>query len=106
MRFRRISEDISESEIKMVLEMIFESSVRLVRYERRIEYNYVEVFFKLLSDDFVHRIDLLPDNVYNMDGGNGHDEEFQDGNINWEYMKFAVARGYSELWVNNRYMEK
>lgn len=105
MEFKRLSEDMTENEIKIVLEMVFSSSARLVRYERQTGHNYIEVFFRLPSDGVIHRMDLLPDNLYDMDDGEGYDKELRDGNVNWEYMKFTVARGYSELWVNNQYIE-
>lgn len=104
MEFRYIAEEITEKEIKKVLEMVFDSSAKLVRYKRRTEHNYIEVYYILPSDDTVHRIDLLPDNLYDMDEGDG--KEFVNGEINWRYMQFTTAKGYSELWVNNPYMEK
>ena len=97
MQFRRIAEEITEGEINQVLELMFESSARLISYDKRIEHNYIEVYYFLPSDDTIHRMDLLPDSIYDMD----KDKEFVNGEINWKYMQFTVAKGYSELWVNN-----
>ncbi len=104
MKFRRIAEEITEQEIRGVLEMVFESSAKLLYYERRTRHNYIEVFYILPSDDTVHRMDLLPDNLYDMD--EDIDKEFVNGDINWRYMQFTVAKGYSELWADNQYMKK
>ena len=29
-----------------------------------------------------------------------------DNNLQYEYQKYMVARGYSELWINNHYVKE
>ena len=73
MRFRNLAEEMTEKDLKEVLEIIYPDTIfsGYKRMEREIK-----IFFKL------------------------------DNNTQYEFQKYMVAHGYSELWVNNKYADE
>lgn len=105
MKFREMSEEITEEEI-LTLFLIIEPEGYFRRYERKRD--YIRVYYHMPNDDTVeHRLDLLPDDVYLIDDEIDSIEiPFENGDRMYQYHQFMVARGYSYLWKNNPYLLK
>lgn len=93
MKFRKLTEEMQEEDFKEVLEIIYPYTT-YCGY-KRME-GEIKVFFKLHGK--IKSCVLLPDQVEDMPDGMqlSCDEQY-------EYRKYMVAKGFSELWVNNRY---
>ena len=65
MKFRRLSEEMSESEIEHILMLIFPYA-KLRKYERNVKHNYITVFYSFPNDtdkEIVYKL-IVPD-IYN-----------------------------------------
>lgn len=108
MKFRRLSEEMPESEIEHILMLIFPYA-KLRKYERNVKHNYITVFYSFPNDtdkEIVYKIDLLPDDIYEIGNINNvmDGEPIKDGEILWKYMQHNIAKGYSEYWLGNPYV--
>lgn len=104
MKFRKMSEEMTGFEVEQALHIIFNYAV-LIRYEMEKTSNYVKVYYVLpeYMGKGVHRLDLLPDDVYVIGDNEKLDGEPIEGEALWNYLQFTVAKGYSELWKENPY---
>lgn len=85
-----------EKDLKEVLEIIYPDTIfcGYKRMEREIK-----IFFKLHGK--IRSCVLLADQVVDMPN-----RMELDNNLQYEYQKYMVARGYSELWINNHYVKE
>ena len=95
MKYRNFSEEMQEKDLKEVLEIIYPDTIfcGYKRMEREIK-----IFFKLHGK--IRSCVLLADQVVDMPN-----RMELDNNLQYEYQKYMVARGYSELWINNHYVK-
>lgn len=102
MKYRQLSKEITPFEIQTLLGFIYEDA-EMTRYERYEKENFIRVFFQY---SFFPRkeevyLDLLPDDVYLKD-------EFlipeKERSI-YQYRQYMIAKGYSNYWKGNLYME-
>lgn len=96
MKYRNFSEEMQEKDLKEVLEIIYPDTIfcGYKRMEREIK-----IFFKLHGK--IRSCVLLADQVVDM-----LNRMELDNNLQYEYQKYMVARGYSELWINNHYVKE
>lgn len=94
--YRNFSEEMQEKDLKEVLEIIYPDTIfcGYKRMEREIK-----IFFKLHGK--IRSCVLLADQVVDMPN-----RMELDNNLQYEYQKYMVARGYSELWINNHYVKE
>lgn len=93
MKYKNIANFISVQEIQEVLEIIYP----YVQYKGyQLQERAVKVFFTI--NDEMKYCTFLPDEVQDMPEGMELSADEQ-----YEYKKYMVANGYSELWINNHY---
>lgn len=115
MRFRRMSEEMTEHEMLLVLRLVYPCA-QMKGYRRYTAGNFITVFFSLPEDsgDDGHKIDFLPDIIYiiadddKLDGipideASGLCSGISNIDILNMYKKYMIANGYSEMWLNNPY---
>ncbi|MBA4700286.1 MAG: hypothetical protein H2212_12710 [Ruminococcus sp.] len=97
---------MNEKEIEFVLKMVYPYA-NLVHFGRMLDQNFIRVSFTLFSEMGQLQVDFLPDDIYVY---SFRDSDLLDGellenvNILFEYRQFMIARGYSEIWLNNPYV--
>ena len=53
-----------------------------------------------------HQINFLPDDIYLVPDDDLLDEiRMEEGEVLYKYRQFMIAKGYSEMWLNNPYIE-
>ncbi len=103
MRFRLMSKDMTEEEIRTVFQIVLPFGKMLV-YERNTVTNYISVQYTQPKDSpVIHELNLLPDDVYYECERVGKERLLEDGEKLHQYRQFMIARGYSEIWLNNPY---
>lgn len=96
MKYRNMARYMSEKEIKEALQIIYPDT--LYKGYRRTD-NEIIVFFSVNGKN--KECTLLSDLVEDLPKG----MELSP-NEQFEYRKYMVAKGYSELWINNQYGKK
>lgn len=107
MRFRIMAEEMSNAEILVVLKMIH-PYVIVKEIIRNKKSNSIEVRYSFPGepDYIVRRIDFLPDDVYFLSNESVPKEiHIGEGNKLYQYRQFMIAKGYSEFWLDNPYVE-
>lgn len=116
MRFRRMSEERTEQEMLSVLRLVYPCA-QMKGYRRNAGNNFIAVFFSLPEDSSNdgHKIDFLPDIIYiiadddkidgiPIDEADGLYSGISNIDILNMYKKYVIANGYSEMWLNNPYL--
>ncbi|HJC42510.1 MAG TPA: hypothetical protein H9756_02350 [Candidatus Mediterraneibacter gallistercoris] len=95
---------MSKEEIRTVFQIVLPFG-KMLNYERQIDTNYIVVWYTLPEDRLkVHELNLLPDDVYYECEKVGKERILENGDWLHQYRQFTVARGYSEIWLNNPYI--
>lgn len=103
MKFKLMSEDMTEEEIRTAFQIVLPFG-KILDYEKHPTTNYISIrYVRPEEKPVVHEIELLPDDVYFQCKKTGKERLLEDGEKLYQYRQFMVARGYSELWVNNPY---
>lgn len=103
MRFRLMSKDMTEEEIRTVFQIVLPFG-KMLEYERNTVTNYISVQYTQPRDNqVIHELNLLPDDVYYECERVGKERLLEDGEKLHQYRQFMTARGYSEIWLNNPY---
>lgn len=103
MKFKLLSKDMTEEEIRTVFQIVLPFG-KMLNYERQTDTNYISVWYTLPEDSLkVHELNLLPDDVYYECERVGKERLLEDGEKLHQYRQFMIARGYSEIWLNNPY---
>lgn len=107
MKFRAMSLEMKESEIELILHPIYPygTAHQIIRNKK---VNSIKVLYSTLEEpgNVLHEIIFLPDDIYIVDDHNTLNEElFDDLEKLHQYRKFMLAKGYSEMWLNNPYVE-
>ena len=99
--FRLMAEEMTEKEIRICMSVLFDGTI-VQRVERDKAENFIRVIFSQMGDlegrEYV--VDLLPDVIENLSEGI---QQKQDGL--YTYQQFMVAKGYSEYWKDNIFVE-
>lgn len=106
MEYREMAQEMREDEVDTLLKILFPYA-RMLNFYRERETNFISVVYTLPEDENKeYHLHLLPDDVYLLGNDTASDGELlEDGNAMYQYRQFMVARGYSELWLNNVYIE-
>ena len=106
MNFREMSKVMTEDEIETVFRIVLPYG-KMLDFERHTNTNYISVNYTLPEDrQNIHELNLLPDDVYFKCENVGKEKLLENGDILHRYRKFNVARGYSEIWLNNPFANK
>lgn len=104
MKFRLMSKDMTEEEIGIVFQIVLPFG-KMLDYERHPQTNYISVRYVIPEENpKEHEMNLLPDDVYYECEKVGKERILENGDRLHQYRQFTVARGYSEIWLNNPYI--
>ena len=89
------------NEIGQVLSIIRPHST-LVHYTIHTDFIHIVYTDRWNGTPLLQQMDLLPDDIYVFTEYSLSDgEPLKDGDILYEYRQYMVAKGYSELWLDN-----
>lgn len=106
MRFRDMSEEMAEEEILLIFRIVYPYG-KLIKYKRKT--GYITVYYLLPSDNkgIKRRVDFLPDDIYIVEPNSRlpDGEPIRNGDILYKYSQYMIAKGYSEYWLDNPYIQ-
>ena len=103
MKFKLMSEDMTEDEIRTAFQIVLPFG-KMLDYERHPQTNYISVHYVMPEEKpVVHEMELLPDDVYFQCEKVGKERLLENGEKLYQYRQYMVAKGYSELWLSNPY---
>lgn len=103
MKFRLMSKDMTKEEIRTAFQIVLPFG-KMLDYERHPRTNYVSVRYVIPEENpKEHEMNLLPDDVYFECENVGKERLLESGERLHRYRQFNIARGYSEVWLNNPY---
>ena len=103
MKFKLMSEDMTEEEIKTAFQIVLPFG-KMLDYEKHPKTNYISIHYVMPGEKpVVHEMELLPDDVYFQCKKTGEERLLKNGEKLYQYRQFMVARGYSEIWLSNPY---
>ncbi|MBC5689264.1 hypothetical protein H8S37_10085 [Mediterraneibacter sp. NSJ-55] len=103
MKYKKMSEKMSETEIEIALGIVLPEA-ELMSIKRDTNTNFIKATFILPGNSLYSHIEFLPNEVqifYKDNPINGH---VIGGDEGYNYLKFMIARGYSDYWKNNPYV--
>ena len=102
MIFRVMAKEMSDTEVKRCLAILVEEGV-LLDIKRDFIQNAIDITFRILGDNQQkeYSMSLLPNSV----------EEVSEGvslrmNGEYIYMQYLVAKGYSQYWQGNMFVDE
>lgn len=105
MHFRKMSQEMTGTEITMLFEFLFPHAT-LLTFERHVDVNYISVNYfwgEDISNTF--RMDFLPDDIYVINNDRkGKEKLLQGGDTIYKYRQFMISKGYSEMWTDNPFL--
>lgn len=107
MHFRVMAKEMSDAEVILVLKIIH-PYVTVKEILRNKKSNSIEVHYSFPDepDHIVRRIDFLPDDIYFLSNDSIPKEIYiGEGNKLYQYRQFMIAKGYSEFWLDNPYVD-
>lgn len=103
MEFKMMAETMSNREVELILHLIYPYS-KVVEIIRDYSSNAIDVKYE--NDGVVHKISFLPDDVYLLSDDEPPKETImKECEQLYQYRQFMIARGYSEIWLNNPYVK-
>lgn len=106
MEFKEMSIHMTEEEINFVLKIVYPHA-NLAKYNKVKVSNYITVYFYDYFTSELRQVDFLPDDIYTYDCKDSEaldGEPMSMGETLYQYKQFMIARGYSEIWLNNPYV--
>lgn len=102
MKFKEMALEMTQSEIQRCMSILIEDSI-VQGVERVIEENYIIVTYKVIGDNRkkAYTITLLADSI--------DDIEYSDqlrGDAEYLYRQYLIAKGYSDFWKGNMFVEE
>lgn len=88
MRFKVMAEEMSDEEVTLVLKIIH-PYVTVKQIIRNKKSNSIEVHYS-----FPDEPDHVPEEIH-----------IGEGNELYQYRQFMIAKGYSEFWLDNPYVD-
>ncbi len=107
MEFRAMAADMSDKEVVVILHLVYPFS-RVEKIIRNYDSNSINVKYSLLKEEYkvMHQINFLPDDIYLFTDDDPPDEtRMEESDALYQYHQFMIAKGYSEMWLNNPYVE-
>lgn len=102
MKFKEMAREMSDVEVERCMSILIEDSV-VLGINRDIKGNTIEVIYRVIGDDRKERyiLTLMSDEVQDM-------ENIDNLRPNGEYFyrQYLVAKGYSEFWKGNMFVEE
>lgn len=102
MEFREMSKEMSDHEVKICMSILIEGSI-VLDIKRDIIGNGIDIKFRVIGDPTqgVYEIGLNPSGVEDIPKG-------VSLRVDAEYFlkQFLVAKGYSEYWMSNVFVDK
>lgn len=102
MIFREMAKEMSDTEVKRCLAILVEEGV-LLDIKRDFIQNAIDITFRILGNNQQkeYSMSLLPNSV----------EEVSEGvslrmNGEYIYMQYLVAKGYSQYWQGNMFVDE
>ncbi|MCI9441266.1 MAG: hypothetical protein HFH15_08560 [Ruminococcus sp.] len=107
MEFKAMAEAMGGKEAALILHLA-EPFSRAEKIIRNYESNSIYVHYSILREQnkMQHQINFLPDDIYLVPDDDLSDEiRMEEGEVLYKYRQFMIAKGYSEMWLNNPYVE-
>ena len=107
MEFKAMSEAMCDKEVTLVLHLIYPFG-RVEKIICDYNSNSIDVLYSLLEEEkrIIHPINFLPDDIYLLtDSVPQREVRMEESSKLYQYHQFMVAKGYSEIWLNNPYVE-
>ncbi len=107
MEFRAMASAMSDKEVAVILHLVYPFS-RVEKIIRNYDSNSINVQYSLLKEEYksLHEISFLPDDIYLLaDDGSLDETRMEESSTLYQYHQFMIAKGYSEMWLNNPYVE-
>lgn len=107
MEFRAMAEAMSDKEVTLILRLV-EPFGNVEKVIRNYDSNSLNVHYSLLREKHkkIHQLNFLPDDIYLISDNDSSDEtRMEEGEALYKYRQFMIAKGYSEMWLNNPYIE-
>lgn len=100
MKYRKM-EEMTDLEIQRCMSILIEDSI-VLEIRRKSEDNYIEVDYEVIGDfrKKKYSISLLTDYIEDVE----YPDQLRD-NAEFLYRQYLVAKGYSELWKGNMFIE-
>lgn len=101
MMFREMGREIAEEEIRLCMSMLFDGAV-ILGFKREKLQNAIQVTFKIMADreQKINFVSLLPDSIEELSEGVRLKPEGL-----FMYQQFMIAKGYSEYWKDNLFVD-
>lgn len=106
MDFKEMSEHMTERELYIVLKIIYPYA-KPVHFIRVHGLNFITVYFHDSTKIELFQVDFLPDDIYIYDAQEDEildGKPLKNGTILHKYRQFMIAKGYSEIWLDNPYV--
>lgn len=107
MEFKAMADIMSDKEVALILRLV-EPFSRVEKIIRNYESNSINVHYSILREQnkMQHQINFLPDDIYLVPDDDLSEEiRMEEGEVLYKYRQFMIAKGYSETWLNNPYVE-
>lgn len=106
MQFKVMAEEMSDAEVTLVLNIIYPyATVKEIVRNKKSNSIQVRYIFSGESDHVQRWIDFLPDDIYLLTNDTVPKEIYiGEGNNLYQYRQFMIAKGYSEIWLDNPYV--
>ena len=103
MKFKNMAEYMGREDIETVLGFFYPYG-SIIKMERIMDRNFIEVYFSNNYSKEPLKVDFLSDDVYIYENSTMPDgEPCQDEEKMHKYKQYMVAKGYSDVWLNNPY---
>lgn len=101
MKFKEMAREMSDAEVERCMSILIEDSV-VLGIDRDIKDNTIDVTYRVIGDERKERyaLTLMSDEV--------QDIENRDNlrpNGEYFYRQYLIAKGYSEFWKGNMFVE-
>ena len=103
MKYKQIT-DMTDQEIEFLWKDIFNVN-KIIRIERRINENEIEVSFETSWGNNDDKIEIEDTVIMYSDDFDEPDFQLAE-NDKFEYRQYMIAKGYSSYWKDNKYAEQ
>lgn len=100
MEYKEMAKVMTDEEVKTCMAILVEDSV-ILDIERNTIQNYIRVKYRLIGDHSkgIYWISLLSNSIEDVE------EKHLRHEARYLYMQYLVARGYSDYWKGNMFVE-
>lgn len=100
--FKEMVEAMSDEEVKRCMTILVDGSI-VLGITRNMQQNSISVTFRIIGYDPARTfsVELLPDEAHGLD-----DDVLLRPDGEYLYEQYMVAKGYSELWKGNMFLQE